>query len=121
MKAPNESGRILKLVEEALAASPVPRHEIERRLGFRSGQLARLLGGSKPLTVELLLIILDAAAVPRADFFDRLVSPDRRTRRAGAPGVLGGVPLERWLQELRGLRCRLELTRGPVVAGRPGL
>jgi hypothetical protein len=61
----------------------------------------------------------EETVLPREVVLDRFVWPANATYCPGA-GWLGGVPLERWLQELRGVRFRLEETLGPSPGGRPG-
>ncbi len=101
-----EDLRIRSHLREALRKKGLPQREVERRLGLARGRLSRLLGGQARLSLRQALEILAAADFSAAEFFAEVYG-----LRPGEPprggGVLGGIRMERWLEEFEQLRERL--------------
>jgi transcriptional regulator with XRE-family HTH domain len=98
--------RIRSHLRKALRKKGLTQREVERRLGLARGRLSRLLGGHARLSLRQALEILAAAGVAAEQFFAEVYG-----LRPGEPprggSTLGGIPVERWLEELEELRQRL--------------
>lgn len=111
--------RIRTALREALRKRGLSHREVERRLGLSRGRLSRLLGGPARLSLQQVLEILAAAELPPEAFFSEVYG----LRPGGAPRgsrSLGGIPMERWLEEFEQMRERIALARSEEAsAGDP--
>jgi transcriptional regulator with XRE-family HTH domain len=102
----HEDLRIRAHLRNSLRRKGLPQREVERRLGLARGRVSRLLGGHAQLSLRQALEILAAAGVAADEFFAEVYG-----LRSGEPArsgvTLGGVPMERWLEEFEQLRERL--------------
>jgi transcriptional regulator with XRE-family HTH domain len=103
-----EDQRIRSHIREALRKKDLSQREVEKRLGLARGRLSRLLGGRARLSLRQALEVLAAADVSAAEFFAEVygLRPEEPPRGRGA---LGGIRMERWLEEFEQLRQRLAI------------
>jgi transcriptional regulator with XRE-family HTH domain len=101
-----EDLRIRAHLRKSLRRKGLPQREVERRLGLARGRLSRLLGGHAQLSLRQALEILAAAGVAAEEFFAEVygLRPGESPR---GEATLGGIPVERWLEEFEQLRERL--------------
>ena len=111
-----EDLRIRSHLRKALRRQGLAQREVERRLGLARGRLSRLLGGHAQLSLRQALEILAAAGLAGEEFFAEVYG-----LRPGEPprgrAALGGIPVERWLEEFEQLRERLAPAGGEEPAG----
>lgn len=101
-----EDLRIRTTLRAVLRKRGLSQRQVERRLGLAYGRLGRLLGGHAKLSLRQALEILAAADLSAEEFFSEVYG-----LRPGEPprgrGALGGISMERWLEEFEQLRERL--------------
>ena len=83
-----EERRIAGLLRELIVQSGAPPETLEKRLGWESGRLSRLLDGSLRLRFEDVLEILPLLSTTPTDFFAWLYGFDAKDPEASGKGKM---------------------------------